>query len=120
MGLGCRLGPPDYQRAVLGTSGVTLPFSPQAAPLCSRTEEAGALAQDEYEEDSSDEEVGLGLNETSCEVRAILPGLSWCLMQPGVGADPQTGRALVWDWASLQGRCRWLSEEPGSHEAAEP
>nr|AAH12693.1 Block of proliferation 1 [Mus musculus] len=28
----------------------------QAAPLCSRTEEAGALAQDEYEEDSSDEE----------------------------------------------------------------
>lgn len=79
MGLGCRLGPPDYQRAILGTSRVTLPFSPQAAPLCSRSEEAGVLTRDEYEEDSSDEEVGLGLDGTSCEVRTILPGLSWCL-----------------------------------------
>lgn len=60
MALGCRLGPPT-SAGYLGTSRVTLPFSPQAAPPCPRTEEAGALTRDEYEEDSSDEEVGLGL-----------------------------------------------------------
>ncbi|KAH0518920.1 Ribosome biogenesis protein BOP1 [Microtus ochrogaster] len=32
----------------------------QAGPPCPRTEEVGALTRDEYEEDSSDEEVGLG------------------------------------------------------------
>lgn len=62
MRLGCRIGPPDHQRVILGTSEVTLPFSPQVASPCPRTEEAGALTRDEYEEDSSDEEVGLGLD----------------------------------------------------------
>lgn len=60
MGLGCVLGPLDGQRAPRDPQSNSLRFSPQAGPTCPRTEEMGALTRDEYEEDSSDEEVGLG------------------------------------------------------------
>lgn len=57
MGLGCGLGLSDSQRVSKDPQSNYLPFIPQVGLPCPRTEEAGAVTRDEYEEDSSDEEV---------------------------------------------------------------